>query len=167
MDKKYLTERALVDKLSNYIDKDLIIHNKKFLSYRPDIRVDSLKLIIEFDGYRHYNNSNIIIKDYQKDIDYKTNGYRIVRIPYFIQWCNELVTDILNKQVTNIIQEYPHGFIDEKAMLPADFCWLGIQRFKEDWNKFNYAVPQIKKSILSYKKDINLVIPNPIQYLIN
>lgn len=52
---------------------------------RPDYRSESLKLIIEVDGLPHYQQPDIIKKDKEKTELYKKLGYKVVRIPYFIQ----------------------------------------------------------------------------------
>jgi len=163
--KSYLTEEKLLNEISLLIDEQ-IIHNKKFLNYRPDIRIESMKLIIEFDGYLHYTNSNTCMKDLQKDIDYVNAGYRIIRIPYFIQWCSEISSFVINKNVV-CTQVYPHGFIDSKAILPADFCWLGLQRFLRDLELYKFAKNDIIQSLKNNTKNINLVLPEPIQFLLN
>lgn len=64
---------------------------------------------------------------------------------------------------------YPHGFIDSKAVLPADFCELGIERFVLDCLNFPDAVSnKIGESINIKAKElgnIKKVIPvNMINY---
>lgn len=66
-------------------------------------------------------------------------------------------------------QVYPHGFIDSKASLPADFCELGIKQFLNDLKKFDYLKDDIINSLrgkIVEKKDINLVLPPSLYYLI-
>lgn len=164
--KTYLTEVQLLTIIESY--GYTCIHNKKFLKYRPDIRIDSLRLIIEFDGYLHYTNSNTCVKDVQKDLDYTSAGYRVVRIPYFIQWCKELELIIFDVNHHDVrLQTYPHGFIDSKATLPADYCWLGIQRFQNDLNVFSFAKNEIILSLKKNTKPINTVVPKPLEYLLD
>lgn len=166
--KAYLTEESLLIKIIELLNNDYeIIHNKKFLNYRPDIRIDKLKLIIEFDGYLHYTNSKTCIKDILKDNDYKNAGYNVIRIPYFVQWCNQLASLIMSTDINNILQTYPHGFINEKATLPADFCWLGLQRFIKDLDVHLYAKQEIINNLsllISQRTDLNVneIIPAPL-----
>ena len=66
-------------------------HNGQKYKIRPDYRSESLKLIIEFDGLPHYKNPDTIEKDYINQKVYENNGYKVVRIPYFIQLSNDIV----------------------------------------------------------------------------
>ena len=72
-------------------DKAFGLHNNESYKIRPDYRSDSLKLIVEFDGLPHYTDPAVIIKDDKNTNIYKQNGYKVVRIPYFIQLTNEAV----------------------------------------------------------------------------
>ena len=119
---------------------------------------------IEFDGYLHYTQSKTCFNDVQKDIDYNQAGYAVIRIPYFIQWCNELASKIFNYPITDIQQQYPHGFIDKKACLPADYCYLGIERFKRDLQTHSYAIEPIIQSLRNKELEIGkqLVLPQTL-----
>ena len=57
---------------------------------RPDYRSESLKIIIEFDGLPHYQKPDIILKDERNTKLYESFGYKVVRIPYFIQFTNSI-----------------------------------------------------------------------------
>jgi hypothetical protein len=46
-----------------------------------------------------------------------------------------------------LIIDYQHGFVDSKAALPADFCSLGVQRFKSDLEKFDFIRDEILDSL--------------------
>lgn len=52
------------------------------------VRSESLKLIVEIDGLPHYQNPIVILKDKEKTKLYEEFGYKVVRIPYFIQLTN-------------------------------------------------------------------------------
>jgi len=41
----------------------------------------------------------------------------------------------------------PHGFIDKKAILPTDYCSLGVDRFKRDLKYFSIISQDILKSL--------------------
>ena len=71
------------------------VHDKKIegkeCKNRPDYRSEKLKLIIEFDGLQHYTKPDIIEKDKINTALYKSFGYKVVRIPYFIQLSKKAV----------------------------------------------------------------------------
>ena len=57
---------------------------------------------------------------------------------------------------------YNDGFIDSKAKLPADFCELGVIKFLENLERFDYAKSDIIETLkvkISEKKDIARVLP--------
>jgi hypothetical protein len=92
-------------------------------------------LIIEFDGYHHYNNTKTQIRDKEKNSVYQDMGYTVIRIPYFIQLTEEVYDQLfvnngydLGIDSTMLIT-YPHGFHDPKALLPSDFNILGFDLF--------------------------------------
>lgn len=132
--KDYLLEGSLGEYLQDLFQVEFI-HDKVVpnsgVRSRPDYRNDKLKLIVEFDGYKHYTLTSRILADNNKDKIYSEMGYKIVRIPYFIQWETRTV-----KHYFNIDKEYsqtfPHGFIVEKSdglIMPADFCSMGVNLF--------------------------------------
>lgn len=148
------------------------IHNKSVpnsgIKTRPDYRFEIIKLIVEFDGNQHYQNVDIIFRDQEKDRVYTEMGYRIIRIPYFIQMTEALLKNLFNQQI-HYNQEYPHGFIDDAAILPANFCELGIKRFVADLDRFpdykSEIVDSLRQKIFE-KKEINLVLPPSLHYLV-
>lgn len=168
----YLTEDKLEKHLSNIYPNCNIVRNRKVpqsdtLS-RPDFRIDKHNLLIEFDGYRHYSSTKQIKKDIQNENIYNRLGYRMIRIPYFVQLSRQIVNLLFDVDYhTN--NNYPHGFIDKKALLPADFCELGVERFKNDLNKFKPIKPIILKSLqvkVKEMQDIDLVLPPSLQEII-
>lgn len=169
----YLTEEKLGLFLNEFFPNDFI-HNKcvnKSLNkrFKPDYCSEKMKIIIEFDGYLHYNNSKQIKRDFKKDLEYLNLGYKIIRIPYFIQLSDNLIKIIFNKKIS-FLQNYKNGFIDSKALLPADYCELGILRFKNNLEQFNYCKNEIIESLnnkINELKDIDLVLPQSLRYLIN
>jgi hypothetical protein len=134
---------------------------------RPDFRCDALKLIIEFDGYRHYNDIKTIINDHNKSYVYGNMGYKIIRIPYFIQ-----LSTIMIKQLFGVdyeyIQSYQHGFIDEAALLPANFNEEGVKRFIKDLDTYKFAHSEIIMSLknkIRICNNIDMVLPPSLHYL--
>lgn len=104
--------------------------------FRPDFLFEELKLIVEFDGSSHYTKSHRILKDMEKDSIFEHMGYKIIRLPYFIQFSSEVYDALFVKQGYDLgidrsllVDNYPHGFIDKKATLPIDFCLLGLEKF--------------------------------------
>jgi hypothetical protein len=147
----YLTEQGLGEVLEKIFPQYEFIHNKVVPScnfkFRPDYRSEELGLIVEFDGYQHYTKSKVIMSDYEKDYLWsEILGYKVIRVPYFVQICNKLLEYEFGIQ-TNFNQVYDHGFIDSKACLPADFCEAGYRRFLEDLDRFFYAREDILLSL--------------------
>ncbi|WEF10960.1 endonuclease domain-containing protein [Pectobacterium actinidiae] len=168
----YLTEKNLGTLLKEIAPELTFIHDSTVPGAnnkrrRPDYRCDSEMLIIEFDGDAHYCKAQRIVTDKEKDLDYINLGYTVFRIPYFIQITEGIIKKIFRKDIS-FTQRYPHGFIDSKVVLPADFCELGIQRFLRDLDIFSEYKEGIIDSLTSKvkeKKDINLVLPPTLHSL--
>jgi hypothetical protein len=148
---QYLTEKNLGLILNELFPNNDFIHDKsvpnsKNKRRRPDFRSDERKLIIEFDGDSHYCKAQRIKTDIEKDKDYEALGYRIYRIPYFIQITTYVLKDIFDENI-QFKQRYPNGFIDPKAILPADFCELGIELFLKNLKRFDYHAEEIIDSL--------------------
>lgn len=163
-EKPYLNEKSLGDALINIFPNYEFVHNKQVpdsgVRNRPDYRCDELGLIVEFDGHRHYTDSKVILKDAHTEEVWKNLGYITIRIPYFIQLSRDVINMVffwrLGKDEYDIgewHQAYPHGFIDDKCVLPADFCSLGLKRFLEDLNNFQAQSDDIMKSLRDKCKD--------------
>ncbi len=131
--KEYLTESGVEELLNKIYPTVEFIRNRKVpnskISHRPDYRSDELMLIVEFDGYQHYSNTKTQMNDALKRTIYSNMGYKIVNIPYFIQPSTESIKFLFGKDV-EYEQKYPHGFVDDAAMLPADFNSLGVRLFR-------------------------------------
>lgn len=154
----YLTEQRLGEILKNVLthytfEYDKVVPGSALRRMRPDYRCEELKLILEFNGYSHYCNPVQILNDYKKMNEYKNLGYTVVAIPYFIQMCDEVITLITLGKVKKYKQEYPHGFIDNKAVLPSYFCSLGIVRYNTELNGiFSFAKADIEASLDAHIK---------------
>lgn len=119
------------------------LHNKKLVvnggkrNIFPDYRCDELKLIIEFDGLTHYDNYNVIRKDKEKDKLIAALGYKLIRIPYFIQLTNEVIKILFGVEVQesmfdpNIASMYMRS-----KNAPKHLCPEGVQRMAEDFLRF-------------------------------
>lgn len=146
----YLTENALIAILLKYVDKNGIF-NKAFKpwKFRPDFVSHKHKIVVEFDGYQHYTVAKSVINDQIKDASIISVGYSVVRIPYFVQFTETIAKELFpnfefDRSAYNL---YPHGFIDSKVILPADFCSLGVYRFKKDMERFYYIADEIEQSL--------------------
>lgn len=139
----YLDETKLGQCLSEIFPEHTFVYNRAVpgsgISNRPDYRCEELKLIVEFDGYQHYCQVDIMHKDMLKDCIYESMGYRIVRIPYYIQLTTDVVEHLFGVSDVEMKVEFPHGFIVDKGeKLPAEFCSLGIIRFAREMEEFAF-----------------------------
>ena len=134
--KNYLTEDSLEEFLKQIYPNKEIIRNKivpnSNLKSRLDFRIEEEKLIVEFDGYRHYNSYETQLRDEIKYHHYTYMGYKVIRIPYFIQLSIEVILKLFDIHLPDFEQKYPHGFIDKKALTPLDFNYKGLLKFRDD-----------------------------------
>jgi len=163
MEEPYLTEKKLVNFLRKHLDVDGI-HNKQFdrHRFRPDFVTHKHKLVVEFDGYLHYTKAKTAIDDYRKNEIINEAGYTIIRIPYFVQLDKKIMNLLFSQYMTEPQYDYvlyQHGFIDKKAVLPADFCSLGISRFYDDLKIFDIISKDILASLSIIEKEYNEVYP--------
>lgn len=166
----YLLEKSL-GKYLKEIFKVEWIHNRKFLNYnfRPDYRNDNLKCAIEFNGYLHYTLAKTIIDDERKELIIRNSNYNLIIIPYWIQLTSN-VNQFLFKNSNDYSNGYPNGFISKNCVLPANFCSLGIYRFRKELESFptkiqNEVIYSIKEKIKELN-DIRLVIPKELEYMV-
>jgi hypothetical protein len=126
-----------------------------------------LKLCIEFDGYLHYTKSKSVLDDKRKDEIVAGAGYKIVRIPYFIQLSAKTIKTLFGAKVA-WKQEFPHGFVSNEptVVLPADFCEAGLERFKQELKLFSSVKKDIIDSFKLRKEPIDAVLPPSLQYLL-
>ena len=144
------------------------VHNKSCSEWkrkvRPDYRSESLKIIIEFDGLQHYNNVEKIIDDIEKTEYYKKLGYKVVRIPYFIQLTNKAVKTLfgikINEQLFN--ESIPSLGIKGRNS-PANLCPAGVKRMAEEFAKF----PEQYKVNIEFLKQQNDSLRSGVEYLEN
>ena len=104
---------------------------------RPDYRCERLKLIVEFDGLPHYKNPNTIKKDEEKDKIYKDAGYKVVRIPYFIQLTNEVIEKLFGVTVKEQMFDPTVASLGVCGRnTPAYCCPAGIDRMARGYKEF-------------------------------
>ena len=116
---------------------DTIIVNGKVCRFRPDYRSESLKLIVEIDGLPHYQNPIVILKDKEKTKLYEEFGYKVVRIPYFIQLTNSTVKEMFGVDVEEqLFPENVPSISYKDFCTPAFLCDAGVKRMAEEFMKY-------------------------------
>ena len=152
---------------------------------RPDFLSKELKLIIEIDGDNtirrgHYSIAEEVLNDQEKDECYQAMGYSVVRIPMYVQLDQEMVKHYFGLDYEKDL--YPachmHGFGHPLILLPADFCELGVDRFKKEMTQLPDSV---RKEIIRTLKDrirlfkekgydeeqaVSMVLPLRLKYLV-
>ena len=104
---------------------------------RPDYRSETLKLIVEFDGIHHYTNPDVILKDKTSTEFYESCGYKVVRIPYFIQLTNKTVERMFGRKIEiPLFPEDVYSLTYKDRNTPAYLCPMGIQRMREVFNLY-------------------------------
>lgn len=154
-------------------------------NFRPDFILPQRKLVIEIDGDScnkkgHYSNARVAIKDIQKTKACESVGYKVVRIPFYVQLDLEMVKFYFGIDYEQEL--YPachcHGFEHPLAALPSDFCDLGIERFEKEMavlpqdvratiiESLQLRIANYKNEGYSQEEAILLVVPKRLQYLI-
>ena len=121
----------------------------KLYRNRPDYRSEKLKLIVEFDGIHHYTNPDIILKDKNNIKLYQSFGYKVVRIPYFIQLTNKAVEQLFNVKVKE--QLFPDNIPSltyKNRNTPAYLCPSGIERMRNELKQFPEQYETNKKHLI-------------------
>lgn len=163
----YLTEISLGDYLKELFPSESWILNKRFRDskFRPDFCSETLKVSVEFDGPTHYVTPSTILRDIRKREIVEKAGFRMISIPYWIQLTPSVIISLFKiDQAKDLSNNYPLGFISEKVILPAEFCFLGVERFKKEMQFFSEEVQT--KVILSLEQKIKqqgdwrLVVPS-------
>jgi hypothetical protein len=152
-------------------DTDDWIHDKTIGEFngqryrkRPDYRSDSLKLIIEFDGLQHYTNPDVIQKDIENTNLYKSLGYKVVRIPYFIQLTNKAVKIMFNKEIKEKLFDEKFSSLSIIGRnSPAYLCPAGLKRMAEEFRLF----PEQYKTNIEFLKQQNDSFKSGVEFLEN
>ena len=114
----------------------LLDHGKKSRR-RPDYRSEELKMIVEFDGIQHYTSPLQIEKDYLSTCFYEHYGYKVVRIPYFIQLSNNAVKTLFGVDVdVELFDESLPSLNVEDKCCPSFLCSLGVERMAHEFRSF-------------------------------
>ena len=111
--------------------------NDTIIRSRPDYRSEELKLIIEFDGLQHYTKPDKIETDKRNTDKYISVGYKVVRIPYFIQLTNKAVKTLFDVDVAEDLFDGKISSLGIKGCnTPAFLCQAGIKRMAEEFKNF-------------------------------
>ncbi|WNK19590.1 hypothetical protein P1P91_12200 [Halomonas piscis] len=123
--------------------------------------------VVEFDGDAHYWNSLKIKVDKEKDGVASKLGYRVVRVPYWVQLTTETLAYYFGLKA-EIEQDFPHGFIATK-IFPASFSELGVGRFQRELS----SLPSnVNEAVIASLKDRaqehgdEYVVPSALQHLL-
>ena len=119
--------------------------------------------IIDDDFYSELK-ADIIEKDLKNSELYKNFGYKVVRIPYFIQLTNKAVKTLFDVEVLeNLFDESISSLGIKGRNTPAYLCIAGITRMAVEFKKFP---EQYKTNIDSLKKQ-NDSFKSGVEYLEN
>lgn len=161
----FLTQAKLETALRELLGPDFIGRERRvgtsLKRWDMEVLLQGQPCFVEFDGEGHYCVPSTILADEWKDAYAEETGAKVVRIPYFIQLTSETLLWWFNI-AAEVRQEFPHGFIDNKAKLPAAFCSLGVSRFRADLRRVPESVAlAVVKSLQGRCKvvDRRLVLP--------
>jgi len=114
-------------------DKSIKEINGLKCNYRPDYRSESLKLIVEFDGIFHYKNPQYFYEDPMKTRLFESGGYKVVRIPFFVQLTNQAVSELFGINVKEPLFDPTIPSMGIKGEnTPAFMCPYGLKKMAED-----------------------------------
>ncbi len=157
--------KVIFPKIDDWIhDKTFGIVNDTLYRSRPDYKSEKLKLIIEFDGLQHYTKQDIIEKDLKTTELYKSFGYEVVRIPYFIQLTNKAVKTLFDVNVPEELFDETISSLGIKGQnTPAYLCPAGVKRMAREFEKF----PEQYKTNLDFLKKQNDPFRSGVEFLEN
>ena len=141
----YLLQRKLEDALRQIVGdaawkgRELRVPDSR-ARWDMAYEVSGQTTVVEFDGDSHYRDPMKMKRDRQKDEVAASLGYRVVRVPYWVQLTNETLLHYFDLRA-NIVQDFPHGFIATK-LFPASYCPMGIERFARELQGLPKAVKE-------------------------
>ena len=168
-----------------YDDAGKVVKTTVGRRVRPDFICKELKLVIEIDGDNtirrgHYSTAKEVLNDQEKDEYYQAMGYKIVRIPMYVQLDQEMVKHYFGIDYEKDL--YPachmHGFSHPQILLPADFCEIGVNRFEKELDQLPDGVRKViigtlKDRIRKFKQEgydeeqaVSMVLPSKLRYLV-
>jgi hypothetical protein len=126
--------------------------------FRPDYYSPSLKMVIEIDGDSatkagHYSSAAYCVTDQLKDEAYHRLGLKVVRIPMYVQLSPVMVKHYFGLDYAEEL--YPaarmHGFAHPQVCVPADFCSLGLERFRREMSELPAEVVTVIRQSLDQR----------------
>lgn len=167
----YLTQKKLAAALAEIVGDDWLGSELKLPNARRRwdmayCRKDQTT-VVEYDGDAHYRDPLKIKIDAEKDAVAHSLGYRVVRIPYWIQLDTKTLSHYFGLSAV-VDQNFPHGFITTK-LYPASFCEMGISRFRSD---LEYLPTTVYDAVIRSLRDrasehgIEYVLPSSLQQLL-
>jgi len=119
-------------------------------------------MIVEFDGLPHYTNPDVIEKDINNKKIYESCGYKVVRIPYFIQLSNDAVKLLFGVTVAEPLFDESIPSLGIKGRnSPAYLCPAGIRKMAKDFLPF----PRQYEVNVKALKNVDNPILSGIEYL--
>jgi len=144
-------------------DKGGVELDGKKLGTRPDYRSETLKMIVEFDGLPHYTNPDVILKDLQNTENYEKAGYKVVRIPYFIQLSKDAVKELFSVELDQELFDDSIPSLGLKGRnTPAYLCHEGVKRMAKEFLRFPHQyeinLKALKEAYCSFLTGVDLLI---------
>lgn len=144
--------------------------SKKTRRFKPDARCEELNMIVEFDGVQHYQLIKNVINDPIRDEYFSSLGYKVVRIPYFIQLSKVNIEHLFNVAMEDEMCPLKYSFYDSDEdglyISPGSMCSLGVERFSH----YFMSLPRETKNeivvdllLVSTKHPIDWVVPHEYQ----
>lgn len=119
---------------------------------RPDYRSEKLKMIVEFDGLPHYQRPDTIKKDLESTKFYESIGYKVVRIPYFIQLSKSAVKVLFDVDLDiELFDDRIPSLGIKGRNTPAFLCGAGVERMAKEFKLF----PQQYEANVSFLEQSN------------
>lgn len=136
------------------------VHDKAFpnMRIRPDYRSDTLKLIVEFDGLPHFTSRDTYLKDIEKTKKYESEGYKVVRIPLYINLTTKVINTLFGLNLDQVFFDKDISPFNENFQ-PNCFCLSGLNRMAKD---FLSIAPEQIQTMMASIKDLS---PDEYKYL--
>ena len=117
-------------------DKPFGKHGDKYFRIRPDFLCESEKLIVEYDGLQHYTSPLEIRKDRANQAIYESFGYKVVRIPYFVQFTKDTVKALFGVELSHDLASPSLPSMSVKwNNTPAFCCPAGVERMAQEFHQ--------------------------------
>lgn len=153
--------KAIYPNTNDWINDKVI--PKSGRKFRPDWRSESLKLIIEFDGTPHYASPVALDDDNERNKFYESLGYKVIRIPFFIQLSNKVVERLFGVVVKEELfdEKYP----SMGAGGGSSFAYMCPEGIKRAVKEFMEISPEQYVINYDYLNKLNNPIYTGIEYV--